>query len=76
MGAFAQTAVDSTGVDPEKLPKEKVEGFWPVMGYLGGKLTKELGKRLNLESEEKKKGELTEVDVELGWIKFTRVEER
>jgi len=54
---------------------ERVYGFWEVMGYVGGKLTGELSTRLNIDSKEKDTV-LTEVKVELGWIKFTRMEDR
>lgn len=74
----AQTAAsDSTSktTTPEPVQQERVTGFWDVMGYVGGKLTKELGTRLNIDSEEKETV-ATEVKVELGWIKFTRIENR
>ena len=71
----AQTAASDSTATNEPVQTEKVTGFWDVMGYVGGKLTKELGTRLNIGSDEKETVS-TEVKVELGWIKFTRVENR
>ncbi|MDG2246208.1 MAG: hypothetical protein P8L71_07590 [Flavobacteriales bacterium] len=73
--AQAQTAASDSTATNEPVQTEKVTGFWDVMGYVGGKLTKELGTRLNIGSDEKETVS-TEVKVELGWIKFTRVENR
>lgn len=73
--SVAQSSSDTVQSDEKDLPKEKVEGLLPVLGYFGSKLVNELGQRFNVESE-KEKGEMTEVQVELGWIKFTRREER
>ena len=73
--AQAQSAVSDSTATNEPVQTEKVTGFWDVMGYVGGKLTKELGTRLNIGSEEKETV-TTAVKVELGWIKFTRVENR
>lgn len=67
---------DSDPDQPAKaLRKEKVDGFLPVMGYLGGKLLDELSDRLNLDNNEAETAQ-TEVQVELGPFKFKRIEER
>jgi hypothetical protein len=70
-------AQETSSGDPDDKPvrKEKVEGLFPVMGYLGGKLIDELSGRLNLDDGEKKTVK-TEVEVELGPFKFKRVEDR
>ena len=71
----AQTAAQDSVPATETVQKEKVYGFWQVMGYVGGKLTSELSSRLNLDTKEQETVP-TEVNVELGWIKFTRIEDR
>lgn len=57
------------------MPVEQVEGFWSVVGYLGGKLTDELGSRLNI-TEKKDEGVPTKVNLKLGWIEFSRTDRR
>lgn len=71
----AQTAAQDSVTNSSAVQTEKVYGFWEVMGYVGGKLTNELSSRLNLDTKEKETVP-TEVKVELGWIKFTRIEDR
>ncbi|MCH2198898.1 MAG: hypothetical protein MK081_08935 [Flavobacteriales bacterium] len=75
--AEAQQAASDSTKQEESMAKRKVEGFWPVMGYLGGKLVDELSDRLNLEEQADSTQEptKTEVEVKLGWIRFTRVDE-
>lgn len=71
----AQTTAQDSAKSESAVQKEKVYGFWEVMGYVGGKLTNELSSRMNLETKEKDTVP-TEVRVEFGWIKFTRIEDR
>lgn len=71
----AQSAAQDSVKNSATVQTERVYGFWEVMGYVGGKLTNELSSRLNLDTKEKETVP-TEVQVELGWIKFTRVEDR
>lgn len=74
----AQSAA-SKAADPPKgreLPIEKVEGFWSVVGYFGGKLTNELGERLNLSDKKKSDGVPTRVDIKLGSFEISRTENR
>jgi hypothetical protein len=71
----AQSVARDSKATKTTVQTEKVRGFWEVMGYVGGKLTRELSSRLNIESKEKDTVP-TEVKVELGWIKFTRIEDR
>ncbi len=75
--AGCQTNDTSTTKANAVTPTEKVEGFWSVMGYLGGKLTNELGERLNLtKSDDKDKGVPTEVQLKIGQFEFTRTDLR
>lgn len=71
----AQSAAQDSTTKSTTVQSEKVHGFWEVMGYVGGKLTGELSTRLNIDNKEKDTVP-TEVKVELGWIKFTRIEDR
>jgi hypothetical protein len=81
LGSFVIWGQKANGVDekPKEKPKpvqtEQVEGFWEVVGYFGGKLSDEVARRMNIETE-KEKGVPTQVDFEFGWFSFSRVEER
>lgn len=77
--AAAQGTAAKSATDPPKakeMPVEKVEGFWSVMGYFGGKLTEELGQRLNLSDKDDSEGVPTRVDVKLGPFEISRTEKR
>lgn len=58
------------------VPEETVEGFWSVMGYFGGKLTSELGNRLNLSKQYEPPGVPTKVKLKLGSLEFVRTDNR
>lgn len=77
--AFALTGGCQTQVadssQTTKVVTENVDGFWSVMGYLGSKLTSELGERLNL-VEREEKSELVQVKLRVGGMEFTRKEHR
>lgn len=74
----AQPSAGEPKEPPKKaaMPVEKVEGFWSVMGYFGGKLTDELGERLNLSDKKPAEGVPTQVDIKLGPFEISRTENR
>jgi hypothetical protein len=57
------------------MKEETVEGFWAVGSYLGNKLVKEVGNRMNLE-ESKQEKTLTKVKFKVGPFKVERIETR
>lgn len=75
--AFAMEAQsDSTAVsDPEPVKIERVDGIWSVLGYMGGKLGKQLKTRLNIDEGEKET-EPTKVKIRLAGIEIERIENR
>lgn len=80
MAASAQQQAPSkepaTAVEAEA--EETVEGLWSVLGYFGGKLTSELGSRLNLTNNEdqQNQGVPTKVKLKLGSLEFVRTDNR
>lgn len=74
-GLTARCQTTARDTSKKALPVEQVEGFWSVVGYLGGKLTDELGARMNI-TEKKDEGVPTQVNLKLGWIEFSRTDRR
>ncbi|MCA1763729.1 MAG: hypothetical protein ABR574_07210 [Cryomorphaceae bacterium] len=60
--------------------EEDVEGFFELVGYLGKKLSSEIGNRMNLETsskgEAKSDAEYKRVKIKLGPIKLERIEKQ
>ncbi len=85
--SFAQ--VSDTGSDSasravktteNQYQEEKVEGFIELVGYLGKKLSSEIGNRMNLETsskgDAKSDAEYKRVKIKLGPIKLERIEKQ
>ncbi len=73
---LSQDTPNETVPAQQAVPEETVEGFWSVMGYFGGKLTSELGNRLNLTKQEEDQGVPTKVKLKLGSLEFVRTDNR
>jgi len=76
--AEAQTPVDSIAPvekgDPET---ERVDGVWALSGYLGKKLVREFGSRLNLDGDgPSKPKEPVKVTINIGGFRIERTEFR
>ena len=74
--AFGLHVASSAQTDAQQ--EEEVEGVGNILGYFGKKLGKELGTRLNLESEETEQIEMvpTKVKVKFGPFTMERTEYR
>ena len=64
-------AQDASAKEPV-VQTERIEGLWSVVGYFGGKLTSELGERLNIKKKEEEQGVPTRVELRLGWFEVAR----
>ncbi len=60
---------------PNTVKEETIEGFWAVSSYLGNKLVKEVGNRMNLDESKQEKA-LTRVKFKVGPFKVERIETR
>jgi len=65
--------------EPKVVETEEVNGIFEFAGYLGKKLAKEVGNRMNLEESEEadkpeEKEEVKRVKIKIGPIKIERIE--
>lgn len=58
------------------MPVERIEGLWPVLGYLGSKLTNELGERMNIKKKDDDQGVPTRVELRFAWFEVARQDRR